>query len=382
MERIDIHGLCKWTQADTRQTLKAHGLDNLFATFGIGAWCEELFGQVPETYVFKGDIKRDEPLLLDAKGNGVYVIDGSVDVRSAFTYYTADAYTVLVITGDLHAGHYVQAWDTQLVVLGTTTIDGLLHINVSDAGFALFRGPVTSKDRVISSSNVASDVPMFAKKPKGRIQELVEDAGEPYELHDKLVRGGSVFVPPLPKGSAKRPSNAELAKMTIAEVLTIKGFSKMQFEGEAVNPNWFAKGNPGCAVESVSIAKAYVDMFPDELASMKELVLLALDDGKRLDAMLRSLPKLRSLERLRISNCKLDRLPAEIGALEQLEVLELCNNKSLTTLPVVELNKLAKLRKLWVTDNAIAVLPSGLELERIPEVHFDEQALQLGRKPS
>ena len=107
----------------------------------------------------------------------------------------------------------------------------------------------------------------------------------------------------------------------------------------------------------------------------------ALDDGKRLNALLRSLPKLRSLKRLRISNCKLDHLPAEIGALEQLEVLELNYNKSLKTLPVVEINKLAKLRKLWVTDNAIAVLPPGLELDRIPEVHFDEKALELRRQP-
>jgi hypothetical protein len=33
------------------------------------------------------------------------------------------------------------------------------------------------------------------------------------------------------------------------------GFTKMMFEGEQVNPNWFTKGTPGCALESLTLGR-------------------------------------------------------------------------------------------------------------------------------
>jgi Leucine-rich repeat (LRR) protein len=66
---------------------------------------------------------------------------------------------------------------------------------------------------------------------------------------------------------------------------------------------------------------------------------------------------LRSLTWLRIANCALTQLPEELGALANLEVLELSGNKSLTALPAGVLGKLGKLRKLVVEGAAIAKLP-------------------------
>lgn len=375
---MSIDDLGTWKAADTAKTLARYKLDKLLSKVGIGALAEELFGEVPRTYVHKGNVRLRAPLACNAQGHGIYVLDGSLTVDGAFTFYTADAYTILVITGDLVAHDLVQAWDTQLIVLGATRLAGLLHVDVSDAGFAAFRGPVTSRERYVAVG-VDRDVSVFAKAPKGTLLERWTGPSEPAELHAALVRGDSFTPPPIPKGAKKPPTSAALAKLSIAEVLTVAGFTKMMFEGEKVNPNWFVKGTPGCALESLTIGAAHIPGFPAELGSLKELVLLHIDDEARLAAMLRTLPVLRSLTRLRIANCALAELPAEVGALANLEVLELSHNKGLKTLPADAIGKLRTLRTLVVEGNAIAKLPKGLDLDRIPEVRFDEKALQ--RRP-
>jgi len=86
----------------------------------------------------------------------------------------------------------------------------------------------------------------------------------------------------------------------------------------------------------------------------------------------------RSLTRLRLSGTAITAIPAE--ALPQLEELELQGNASLASLPA-GLGSLP-LRRLTVTDNAIAKLPADLDLDRIGEVIFDEPALKLRKQPS
>lgn len=370
MATASIEEVCRWKKVDTAKTLSRFKLDRLFEKLGIGALAEDLFGEVPATHLHTGDVRHREPLACNAQGHGVFIVDGSLTVEGAFTFYTADAYTVLVVTGDLHAADLVQAWDTQLVVLGATRLAGLLAVEPSDAGFAVFRGPVTCR-HWWARVDVERDVPLFAKPPKGKRLERWTGPTEPAELHLALGRGDSFAPAPAPKGTRKTPGNAALAKMSIAEVLTVRGFEKMMFEGEKVNPNWFAKGAAGCALESLTIGAAYVPAFPAELGTLKELVLLHLTDEERLAQMLRSLPALRSLTRLRIANCALPRLPDEVGALASLEVLELSNNKTLKSVPAGVIGKLDRLRKLTVEGTAMTSAPEGPAFDRIAEVTFD-----------
>lgn len=361
-----IDEICKWKKADTKKTLARLGLDKLFEAEGIGPLAEDLFGEVPATFTKTGNVVHHGPVLCDAQGHGIYIIEGSLVVDGAFTFYTADAYTVLVVTGDLVAEHLVQAWDTQLVVLGQTKVKGLVYLDVSDAGFSVFRGTVTSKERLTDDN-----------------RHRWQGPSEPDEIHAALLRREPLFAAEA-TGKQKPPSKAELAKMTPLDVLTkvTSGFEDMQIQDNQINPNWFRKGKPGCALESVSlISETYLDEFPDTLATLRSLTLLNNKDGTRLVAMLRSLPKLRALRKLRLSGTGIDRLPAELGALEQLEELELAGNKALSALPP-EIGKLSKLRSLVVTGNAIAKLPPELDLDRIANVIFEEPALELRRQRS
>ncbi len=378
---MEIRALCKWKKVNTAATLKRYKLAALLEKYGIGASAEELFGEVPTTWVHEGDITVKKPLLLDARGHGIFIVDGSLTINGALTYYTADAYTVLVITGDLHAAHFHQAWDTQLVVFGRTTIDGLLCIDVSDAGFALFRGPVTSRDRLVRGTTAGS-VPMFAKKAKGKERDGFpsNESMDPADLHARLVKNVDLFPAP-PKGTKKPPSDAALRKMTVEEVLAVTGFEEMMIQDAEINPNYFRKGKPGDPLKKLQlIAETYITTFPPELASLESLTLLNNSNGKKLATLLRSLPVLRALKRLRIAGTAIDRLPPEVGMLAGLQELELYANKKLTSLPP-ELGNLARLAKLTVTDNAIERLPNGLELDRIPSLNFDEKALKKRRDP-
>lgn len=350
---MEIRALCKWKEADTAAALKRYALTALFEKYGIGASAEDLFGEVPTTYVHAGDLTIKKSLLLDAQGHGIFIVDGSLTIDGAFTYYTADAYTVLVVTGDLHAAHFHQAWDTQLVVFGETTIDGLLYIDVSDAGFALFRGPVTSRDRLIQGVGAGS-LPMFANKAKGKQRDGLpaNESTDPLDLHAKLVNNVELFPPP-PKGTKRPPSDAALREMSVDEVLAVTGFEEMMIQNAEINPNYFRKGKSGEPLKKLQlIAETYITHFPPVLASLESLTLLNNSNTDKLTMLLRSLPVLRGLKRLRISGTAIDHIPPEVGTLENLEELEIYANRKLTALPL-EIGKLARLSKLTVTDNAI-----------------------------
>ncbi|HEX7666757.1 MAG TPA: hypothetical protein VF407_19650 [Polyangiaceae bacterium] len=378
-----IHGLCSWKKAPTAATLKRVGVAALFEKFGIGASAQDLFGEEPATFVHEGDVVLDGPTLLEAQGNGVFVVDGSLTIDGAFTFYGADAYTVLVVTGDLRAAHFQQAQDTQLVVLGETKIDGLLSLDLSDAGFALFRGPVTSRDRVVAENGVDYAVPMFAKKPKGTARTF-DDSPDPKKLHAKLVAGTDLFPAPpkgalAKKGAKKPPSTGAIQKMSVDQVLAevTSDFETITIENAIVNPKWFRKGKPGEPVKNVALnGETYVAELPESLATIRSLTLLGQEDGERLAKMLRSLPRLRALESLRISGTALTALPADIGELASLRALEIEDNKALASLPP-ELAKL-KLRKLAIRSKTLQTLPK-LDLDAIEEVAIETPALTLER---
>ncbi len=258
---------------------------------GIGASAEDLFGEVPKTFVHDGDVK----------------LDGSLEVGGAFTFLTHDAYTVLVITGDFTAAHFQQSGDTQLIVLGKTSVAGYLRLEPSDAGFSAFRGAVTCTDWSQSNTEVESELPTFAKKPKGKQRDAPAQSVE--KLHEALAAGRAPF-PAEVRATGKKPkviSKAQLAAMTQVEALACRGFVSAQVT-EPLNANYF-------------------DAFPEEL------LFLGPKDAERVAGVLRSLPRLTSLKTLRLIDTSLSELPLEISKLSRLEVLEVRGNKHLTGLP-------------------------------------------------
>ena len=249
-DTIDIRRMCEWKEADTKKELARVRVSPLLKKLGVGALAEDLFGEVPKTFLHDGDLRLADTSL-DADGHGVFVIEGSLRVDGDFTFSAFDAYTVLVVTGDLEASRFEQLHDTQLIVMGATTVRGLLRINVDDAGFALFRGPVTTGDLEVVDNGVGSDVPMFAKKPK-------------------------ITARPKPPKTAKAatgvkvPSRKELETMTVDAFLAlgVTGFSEVQIEGR-INPNYFSKGEPGQPIEKLALMNdTYVEGFPAALAPL------------------------------------------------------------------------------------------------------------------
>lgn len=167
-EQPDIFALCDWAESDD-DAMARHGVGDLLEAAGWDGAGEDLFGGPPEVRVHTGDVVIDGPFAMYAQGNGVFILDGSLTVNGPLVFTAADMYTVLVVTGDLRVRDLVQAWDTQLAVKGKTTIDGALFIDVSDAGFSIFEGPVVSRDRVIG----ARSAPRFASEPEGTLREAL-----------------------------------------------------------------------------------------------------------------------------------------------------------------------------------------------------------------
>ncbi|AKU98351.1 hypothetical protein AKJ09_05015 [Labilithrix luteola] len=157
-----IDDLCPWTGADggVQATVKAF-LDS--ADLSV----TDLFGKKPKVLVHRGDVHVEKGFATYAQGNGVFVIDGSLNVAGPLVFTASDLHTVLIVTGNLHATQLAQISDTQLGVGGTTTVDGLLWLDVSDAGFSVFRGPVSSRDRFVGARSAAQ----FEQGVTGRFLE-------------------------------------------------------------------------------------------------------------------------------------------------------------------------------------------------------------------
>ena len=89
----DIRSVCRWKKANTQKAVKVFKLSKIFQARDIGADASVLFGDVPETYVHKGDVSLDTSMLLDAAGHGIFIIDGSLSVDGTFSFFADDAYT-------------------------------------------------------------------------------------------------------------------------------------------------------------------------------------------------------------------------------------------------------------------------------------------------
>lgn len=358
----NIESLCSWKQVDTAQTLKRLKLSTLFKKADLGEFGEQLFGEQPRTFVHEGDVTLSDSVLLNADGHGVFIITGSLHVKGTFTFDAYDAYTVLVVLGDVTAENLQQTNDTQLFVLGQTDIARVLHLNVSDAGLTVFRGAVSAKDIYVNDNGVANDVPIFARKPKGRRREqdgwsqLVLEK-EPSTLHELLLKGEELFAPPTPK-NPKLPSKAALEAMTVEDCLALglTGFEEMQFEAR-VNSNYWKKGAPGEPLKRLWLMNDTYVTFPATLAPLEMLKLLMFRDVKKLSKMLESLP--RGLRELRLVSTPLTEVPEVLQALPQLEVLELRDNK-LTALPEW-LAQLPHLKTLEVNEPGITKWPKALK---------------------
>lgn len=258
----------------------------------------------------------------------------------------------------------------------------------SDAGFVHFAGAVTAGDLVSTGSDVSSELPRFAKKPKARLRShddwakaVADRAGsngpDVAFLRKALARGEALFAAksPSPKGTPKPPSKAALAKMSVAELLLVRGFASAQVD-TVVNPNYLTKGTAGASFESLFLMNdTVVDAFPPALASLRSLKLLGYRNAAPLARMLASLGVLAGLVELTIADTALAALPDVIGDLANLEHLEVRGNGALTTLPAA-VGKLRSLRALHLTDNAITTLPSTLaELVHLEKVVVNEEAL-------
>lgn len=364
-KKRDIHGLCTWSEADLKALAKFK-LSPLFKKLGIGAQAQDLFGEPPAVFVHTGDVSIDGSVLCDADGHGVFIIDGDLSIDGAFTFFASDAYTVLVVTGDLHAGHLHQARDTQLVVFGETTIAGLLFIDLSDAGFAAFRGPVTSKDRVLGD-HVESGLPMFATAPEGA-ERSFDEPQEPEALHRALVRNKPPFAA-APRAGARKVVKAtpeEIENMTVAEFFagqgtTVVGYTGAHILASKINTGYLTTGKPTQTLMSLVLRDdTVVEAFPPTLAKVHAVEIWGYKDVKVLERVLRLLPQLAALEKLKLYNTAATALPSELGTLARLQVLELVNNKQLKALPP-ELGKLPKLSKLWIAGTPIESIPPALK---------------------
>lgn len=107
----------------------------------------DLFGEAPETVLLHagtlevaGDLSLDTP-----DGYGYYVIEGSLVVRGILKVEIDEEYNVLVVTENLHAEALIVAWETQLYVLGDTTVTGPLLSELSDGGACYLNGKTVAE---------------------------------------------------------------------------------------------------------------------------------------------------------------------------------------------------------------------------------------------
>jgi len=123
----------------------------------------DLFGVAPETVLLHsgtlevaGDLSLDTP-----DGYGYYVIEGSLMVGGILKVEIDEMYNVIVVTGDLQAQALVVAWETQLYVLGNTTVTGPLLSELSDGGACYLNGKTVAKGLL----DVGETPPWLGGKP-------------------------------------------------------------------------------------------------------------------------------------------------------------------------------------------------------------------------
>jgi hypothetical protein len=179
MENIEIENITKFEHADV-SALETHGVAQAFIDVGLDdRKGEALFGEVPEVYVLSGNVSLEKDTYITGTG-GVYIVNGSLSAKGELIFSAADANTVLVITGDLIVSkNFAQTMDCQLIILGDAKIGGILWIDVSDAGFTVFRGAVSASAWAQTNDSVDQSL-LFAKPVVGRELEYNWDEGSEY----------------------------------------------------------------------------------------------------------------------------------------------------------------------------------------------------------
>lgn len=361
-----------------------HGIDRLFTALGIGPDARDLFGAPAKAHHYEGDVHHAKDVVIEPDDLGVYVIDGSLRVDGTLSLSGHDAYSVLVVTGDLEAANVLQEEDVMLIVLGETRAKNLVYVSPSDAGFVHFAEGLAARDVVSAGSDVESDLPRFGAKPAARVRardewsaKIMKAAGsngpDVAFLRRALTRGDALFEGD--GARAKVPSKAALAKMSVTELLGVRGFASAQID-TVVNPNYLTKGDPAQGFDSIVLMNdTVVEAFPPALATLRSLKILGYSEAGPLARMLDSLGTLTGLRELIVADTALTALPEAIGALASLEHLEVRGNANLTTLPE-SVAALRALRSIHLTDNALQTLPVGLAgLPRLEKIVVREDGL-------
>lgn len=178
MIRHALVDVCPWVQ-ETPEILDRWSIGHVFAEVGFdGPSPTHLWGRMPEIYRHTGDVTLPAETFL-AEGFGIYILDGHLRCEGVLRFAVADAYAMLVVTGDLDVGELVQGLDTQLVVIGATRVQQTAWIDLSDAGFSVFRGPFETARWYQANDSVDKSL-VFHRSPEGdalvhgdpRIEEL------------------------------------------------------------------------------------------------------------------------------------------------------------------------------------------------------------------
>ena len=113
--------------------------------------------------IIAGTLEVAGDLCLDrADGYGYYVIEGSLIVRGILQVAIDEHYNVIVVTEDLHARALAVAWETQLYVLGNTTVTGPLLSELSDGGACYLNGKTVAQGLF----DVGTTPPWLGPKPE------------------------------------------------------------------------------------------------------------------------------------------------------------------------------------------------------------------------
>jgi hypothetical protein len=155
---------------------------------GATWYVEDLFGEEPESYLHAdgGETLPGDICLHRPDDFGYYVIDGDLTVEGALCLSVWDTTNVVIVAGDINAEGLVLDADVQLYVLGETHLNGPLISSLSDAGYALFEGPVTATGRF----ELGSGETVFDSGAPD-LQEMLDDEFIEYEdLLERLDSGG------------------------------------------------------------------------------------------------------------------------------------------------------------------------------------------------
>lgn len=155
-----------------------------------GAWyIEDLFGEEPETYMrAEGDRLPGNVFLNRPDDYGLWIVDGDLIVEKALCLSVWDMTNVVIVTGDLEAEGLVLDAEVHFYVLGATTLSGPLIANLSDAGYASFRGPA----RAMGWFEPGSGETVF-NSGGPNLEEMLDDEFLEYEeLLERLGSGGAL----------------------------------------------------------------------------------------------------------------------------------------------------------------------------------------------